>query len=222
MRSILALIVALALGSCSSVPVTESFKSSYTPPVQLHLINVSTLPSHEEKVLKIPIIGVVDDDMADNIELLFQSVDGSTKKIVIEIDSPGGSVSSGMRISRVIENSTLPVTCVVDGQASSMAFFILQSCQIRVMTERSILMAHEPSVSTIFQGKSSDWERFGKDLGKMLEILGNAMSHHMASRLNISYQEFRERIRDTEYWMDVEEAFKINAIDKSVKLIKDI
>lgn len=131
-------------------------------------------------------------------------------KIILELDTPGGEVFSGMALGKAIENSKAPVTCVVDGMAASMGFYLLQSCDVRVMTRRSLLMAHGPSGGG--RGNGGDMA----ELSELLLKLEHAMVEHMARRMNLSAKEFTERIHKADWWFTNEDALFWGAIDYQV------
>lgn len=64
---------------------------------------------------------------------------------VVLINSPGGSVAVGQKILDQLNLERLmgtKIICVVDGLAASMAFEILTTCDVRLATDRSILLFH--------------------------------------------------------------------------------
>jgi ATP-dependent protease ClpP protease subunit len=90
----------------------------------------------------------IDSEVAEQTVAIFTMINAEPDRfpaVLFEINSPGGSVA-GFRIAKALEDSEVPVVCVVDGLAASMAFYILQSCDTRLMTGHSLLMAHEPSM----------------------------------------------------------------------------
>jgi ATP-dependent protease ClpP protease subunit len=137
--------------------------------------------------------------------------DGSIKAVLLEINSPGGLIDEGILISKAIERSKTPVHCLVDGEADSMAFYVLQSCKTRMMTKRSMLMLHGPSISTDqFSGQFGDWYNYAV----RLKVLQRAIIEHMCSRMNITADQMEERIKDgKEWWMNWQEAKDVKAID---------
>lgn len=143
------------------------------------------------------------------------SAQSNVMAVVLEINSPGGDVEWGFRLAKAIERTPQPVICVVDGMAASMAFYILQSCTTRVMTERSVLMAHEPWSAAIVMGQEKDWEKVATNTVATLKALGRAICRHMARRMNISYDGFLAMVADgREWWMDMTEASKYGAVDE--------
>lgn len=79
------------------------------------------------------------------IEDIHILVNTNKEPINIIITSPGGSAFAGFAIIRAIRYAKrhgVKVVGSVYGQAMSMAFFILQCCDERVMGELCVLMAH--------------------------------------------------------------------------------
>jgi ATP-dependent protease ClpP protease subunit len=170
------------------------------------------------KVAEVPFTTAVTPDAVVAAIARINAVQNNHDIILMEINSPGGAVWSGVELSKVIERSRIPVVCVVDGMAASMGYYLLQSCHVRVMSKRSILMIHEPSI-TSFGGNNPGQLQ---DLTKRLRALSRAMVEHMALRLLISADELEERIRRTDYWLDWQEAVEIGAVDFTVDRYSDV
>jgi len=133
------------------------------------------------------------------------------KNVLVRIQSPGGSVFAGFDMARDIEESNVPVICVVDQYAASMAFYILQACDVRVMTDRSIIMGHQ--VATSSQGQ------LNRHLSTISELiaLDSAMAHFITAKSKMTYDEYQKAIAGgMELWMDVGAAKKNGFIDFSV------
>jgi len=130
---------------------------------------------------------------------------------LVEINTPGGSVFAGLEMARAIETTRHPVVCIVDGMAASMGLYILQSCDIRLMTERSLLMGHEPS--TAARGNRTSILKEVEFLSK----LNFVMATHIVRRMNISVDKYLSLIaNDTELWLTADEALAIKAVDYKV------
>lgn len=142
-------------------------------------------------------------------------------EILLEINTPGGSVSDGFELSKAIEESKAPVTCVVDMDAESMGFYILQSCDYRMMTKRSKLMAHEPALGGMFHGQPSQWQA----IANMMKAEAEAMAEHCIHRTKISLKEYHEKTDGSQMWFfNHTEALKRGVIDcvaASVKSVHD-
>lgn len=134
--------------------------------------------------------------------------------IVIRIDSPGGIVPEGMRLAKAIEDSRAPVYCIVDGMAASMAFYILQSCNHRIMTRRSSLMVHEPST---VRDQRGNWQDF-MAIVVYLRTLGNGMASHECRRLVISQEDCESHFQlGQEWWLGWMDALKVGAVDTVIE-----
>ena len=133
------------------------------------------------------------------------------RPFVVVFDSPGGSVRWGEKMSAAIERSPVPVICVVDGMAASMGFYILQSCDVRVMTTRSLLMGHEPASAT--QGQPSEMSR----MADLLQKLSRAMAYHITRKSRMTVADYLEKVSGgKEFWLTVEDASFYGFIDYSV------
>jgi ATP-dependent protease ClpP protease subunit len=139
--------------------------------------------------------------------------------ILLEIDSVGGSVQSGFLMTKMVEESPVPVYCIVDGKAASMAFYVLQGCKLRFMTARSTLTVHEPAqVLPSGRGTRQDYM---KD-AERLRTLNISMSYFWSRRLNISREEFLRRIDDKDWVMSAPEAFGVKAVDQVVMTVDQV
>jgi len=128
--------------------------------------------------------------------------------ITIFIDSPGGSVVSGMYLANVIKNFHKPTVCVVSF-AASMAFAITQACTERYVMASSVMMQHQMSMGV------------ENNLGKMQEMVrfGTTLSHEgnkfQADRIGMSEDAFATRVMN-DWWLFGKEAVKENVADKVV------
>jgi ATP-dependent protease ClpP protease subunit len=174
----------------------------------------ASAPAPAPVVARIHLTGPISDQMAAAFE---QALAGATEHaavaVLIVIDSPGGEVDAGRRISRDIENSPVPVTCVVDGEADSMAFYVLQSCSVRAMTARSVLMTHE--VVQLIVGPVLFTAEELENLVAATRAESEALFHHCSSRLRVSPAEYKRRTRrGRRWWMTAAEALRVGAVDE--------
>lgn len=163
-------------------------------------------------VPKITFDAAVDQDSVETTEaMMAAAVANGAKAIVIEWNTPGGSVGAGIHLSKAIEQSPVPVVCVVDGMSASMGFYLLQSCQVRMMTKRSMLMAHQPALSGGSEGGREEDFQTMADLMKALTI---AMIEHMIHRMNVPFEVMEKKIMGgKQWWMNWKEALATGAID---------
>lgn len=166
----------------------------------------------------IKLTGEIDQNKASDIVYLIKEAnDQKAKGIIMEIDSPGGSVPDGYDIVKAMEESEIPVKCVVDFEAASMAFYILQACQERVMTKRSVAMAHELRLSGLFSGLPNEW----KAVAEMMAAMQEALIQHCIKKMNVTSEEFRERTDGgKQWWFSYKDALKYGAIDEAVDNVK--
>ncbi len=142
-------------------------------------------------------------------------VSGGAKVVVFRINSYGGSVRAGLDFIQAVDEARkrgVRTECVVDYKAMSMGFVFLQAaCDVRIMTTRSILLAHSAS---------SDFDRgtaveIANELA-YLQALDRAMSELSAARLFISVEEYRAKTTGRDWTMTWEEALDVGAIDRVV------
>jgi len=146
--------------------------------------------------------------------LLQSALEAGAEAVVIEWNSPGGQVDAGFALAKTIEAMPIPVICVVDAEAASMAYYILQSCHQRLMTKRSALLIHQPSLAGSFSGNDKDWA----NIAERLRVLGRAMIEHCSARTKVSADFMASKVADgKDWWLDWREALHIGAVDGVVR-----
>lgn len=161
---------------------------------------------------------VNEDSRAKLIAELDQVNKDGASVIVLEINTPGGIIDEGFEMTKAIENSKAPVQCIVDGMAASMGFYILQGCSTRIMTTRSLLMAHEPATGGGIGGQPDVFKTMWTRLTKLWEVMARFEVH----RMKISAKELLEKTsHGQEWWIDCDEAKQIGAVDVVVDSVND-
>lgn len=159
------------------------------------------------------------DSVSSAISWISSAEKAGSTVFVLELNTPGGSVPAGFELAKKIEEAKVPVVCVVDGMAASMGFYILQSCPLRVMTARSMLMIHEPSLSAEMSGPPNDWDAVTEALKAMRE----AMAYHCNRRLTTTIQEYHAKTDGGKaWWFSWVDAKKYHAIDLVVNNIGEV
>ena len=159
------------------------------------------------------ITGPIEDQMANLIvaQLLFLEAENPEKDINIYINSPGGSVTSGMSIYDTMSYIKPDISTLCIGQASSMGAILLTggSKGKRFALPNSRVMIHQPLGG--FQGQATDIEIHAQEILKIRTKLYEILSHH-------SGQEIDKVSKDTERdnFMSGEEAVKYGLIDKVI------
>jgi ATP-dependent protease ClpP protease subunit len=140
--------------------------------------------------------------------------------IVLEINSYGGSIDDGLVLAKAIERSRIPVVCVVDGEAHSMASYILEACPKRAMTKRSLLMIHQPIIPAhVGGGQLNQW----KSSYEYILVLTKAFSEHYGLHMQLSSAEIFQRIDGGKCWyLGWEDALKFHAVDLVVDSFNEI
>src|SRR5215210_4669528 len=155
----------------------------------------------------------INDDVANIIiaQLLFLEADNPERDIHLYINSPGGSVSSGLAMYDTIQYLKSPVNTICMGLAASMGAFLLAAGRKgkRHALPHSRIMIHQPSGGA--QGTAADIEIQAKEIlylrGKMNEL--------MAKHTGQTVQQI-ERDMDRDRFMSADEAKAYGIIDNVI------
>ena len=159
------------------------------------------------------ITGPIEDHMANLVvaQLLFLEAENPEKDINIYINSPGGSVTSGMSIYDTMSYIKPDISTLCIGQASSMGAILLTGGTKgkRFALPNSRIMIHQPLGG--FQGQATDIEIHTQEILKIRTKLNEILSHH-------SGKDIEKVTQDTERdnFMSGEEAVKYGLIDKVI------
>jgi ATP-dependent Clp protease protease subunit len=156
----------------------------------------------------------IDDDVANLViaQLLFLEAEDPEKDISLYINSPGGSVTSGLAIYDTMRYVRPAVTTICLGQAASMAAWLLASGAAgkRMALPNSRIMIHQPMGGV--QGQASDIEIHAREILKLRERMNEILAEHTGKPLT-------QIAADTErdYHMSGEEALAYGLVDKVVR-----
>lgn len=119
----------------------------------------------------------VDNNTAEDIirKLWYLELTAPGKPIYFLINSPGGSVDSGMAIWDQVKMISSPITTIVTGLAASMGS-ILSLCaspKCRFATPNARIMIHQPMIGGTIQGQASDLEIQAREMLKTRSTLVN-------------------------------------------------
>ena len=158
----------------------------------------------------------INDDVASLIisELLYlDSI--SSDDIYIYINSPGGSITSGLAIYDTINFISSKVNTVCVGLAASMASFILAAgTGLRYALPHSEIMIHQPYGG--IEGVVSDIDIQAKRLIRTKNQMNRLLS--ILTNQNI---EKIENDTERDYYMNADEALEYHIIDEIIKKKKD-
>lgn len=126
------------------------------------------------------LVGPINDAVANVVvaQLLFLESENPDKDIFLYINSPGGSISSGMAIYDTMQFIKPNVSTLCIGMAASMGAFLLQAGAKgkRFALPNSTVMIHQPLGG--FQGQATDIEIHAKYILSLRERLYAIMSEH--------------------------------------------
>jgi ATP-dependent Clp protease protease subunit len=157
------------------------------------------------------LVGPVNDVTANLVvaQLLFLESENPDKDIHFYINSPGGSVTSGLSIYDTMQFIKPDVSTLCIGQAASMGAFLLTAGAKgkRYCLPNSRVMIHQPSAG--FQGQASDIEIHAKEILFTKQRLNEMMAKHTGQPI-----ERIERDSDRDNFLSAKEAMDYGIIDK--------
>ena len=174
-------------------------------------------------MLKDRIIFITDqvaDPMANTIiaQLLFLESEDPDKDIHMYINSPGGSVTSGMAIYDTMQYIKPDVATICMGQTSSMAAVLLAAGakDKRYALPHSRIMIHQLLGGA--QGQATDIDIHAREILKIRDTLNRILADHTGTDI--------KRIRkdtDRDFFMDSRQTKEYGIIDKVIhkREIKD-
>jgi len=178
----------------------------------------------EEKILdsrRIFLSAQVDNTTAFEVikKLWYLELKEPGKPILFIINSPGGSVDSGLAIWDQVKMISSPVTTLVTGLAASMGS-ILSLCaqpKRRFATPNSRIMIHQPMIAGVIQGQATDLDIQAKEMLK---------THHKLINMYVEATgksfEVIEKAIDRDTWMSAKEAMEFGLLDGIVSSYKEL
>lgn len=162
--------------------------------------------------------GTVFDQMATLVtaQLLFLESENPKKEISMYINSPGGSVTSGLSIYDTMRYIKCQVSTLVVGQAASMGSLLLAAGEkgMRFALPNSRIMVHQPSGG--IQGQATDISIHAQEMLDTKARLNKIYSDHTGQPIK-RVQSALERDR----FMTPDEAKEWGLIDEIVESRKD-
>ncbi len=157
--------------------------------------------------------GPIEDNMASLIvaQLLFLESENTEKNIYIYINSPGGTVHSGLAIYDTIQYVKPKVSTLCVGMAASAASLILMSGAkgMRYALPHSKIMIHQPIGG--FRGQATDIQIHAKDILDTKHLLNKLYAHHTGQKV-----QYVEESMERDNYMNPEVALKFGLIDKVI------
>lgn len=158
--------------------------------------------------------GEVNDASASLIvaQLLFLESEDPDKDIYLYINSPGGSITSGMAIYDTMNYIKPDVSTICMGMAASMGSFLLSSGAKgkRYALPNAEIMIHQPLGG--FQGQATDFDIHARRILKIKENLNKILSENTGKPLE---QIKKDVERDN--FMEAKEACEYGLVDKVIE-----
>jgi ATP-dependent Clp protease protease subunit len=143
---------------------------------------------------------------------LFLESDDPDKEINFYINSPGGSVYSGMAIYDTMQHVKCDVSTVCFGIAASMAAVLLCAGKKgkRFCLPHSRILIHQPLGG--FQGQAADIDIQAKEILKIREELNVILADHTGQNVEKIQQD-----TDRDYYMTSSQAVEYGIVDSVMK-----
>lgn len=158
----------------------------------------------------------VNDVVANSIiaQMLFLAADDPEKDISLYINSPGGSITSGMAIYDTMQYIKPDVSTICVGMAASMGAFLLTAGAIgkRYALPNSEVMIHQPLGGA--EGQASDIAIRAARIIKMRDKLNGILADRSGQPISRI-----EKDTDRDYFMSAAEAKEYGLVDKVIEKI---
>jgi ATP-dependent Clp protease protease subunit len=160
------------------------------------------------------LVGPIEDHTANLVvaQLLYLESENPDKDIHLYVNTPGGTVNSGLAIYDTMQFVRPDVSTVCIGQAASMGAVILSggAADKRFALPHSRVMIHQPWGG--FQGQATDIDIHAREILEMRERLNQILSRHTGRELGV-VKEDTER----DNFMGGDQAVKYGIIDRVIE-----
>ena len=155
----------------------------------------------------------IDDNVSNSIvaQLLFLEAENPEKDITLYINSPGGSITSGMAIYDTMQYIKPDVSTVCIGMAASMGAFLLAAGEKgkRYALPNSEVMIHQPLGGA--QGQATEIEIAARRILALKDKLNMILAERTGQSL-----ETLQRDTERDNFMSAEKAIEYGLIDKVI------
>jgi len=149
-----------------------------------------------------------------NDEDLLEQLNGFRgRRIVVPINSFGGSVMEGTAIYNILLGRTEDVEARIIGYAMSMGSAISQAADTVRMPENGYFMIHNPW--TVAIGDSRDMDQ----AGQLLEMMAGDLAKMYVRKTNLPLDDVRDMMNE-ETWLNGERALALGFIDELTEGVK--
>jgi ATP-dependent Clp protease protease subunit len=163
---------------------------------------------------RIIFIGMAIDDNVANLviaQMLFLQMEDANKDIHMYINSPGGSVTSGLAIYDTMQFVKCDVATYCVGQAASMGALLLCAGTKgkRSTLPNSRILIHQPSGG--IEGAAEDISRHAKEVLRLRDKINELLAQHTGQKL-----EKLQKDSDRDYFMSAIEAKEYGLLDEVI------
>jgi ATP-dependent Clp protease protease subunit len=156
----------------------------------------------------------IDDNIANLIiaQLLFLEAENPEKDISVYINSPGGSITSGLAIYDTMQYVKPDIQTICLGQAASMAAVLLAAGKKgkRYALPNSRVLIHQPWLQGL-GGQATDIDIHAKDILRQRQRLNEILANHTGQAID-------KIMRDTDrdYILQAQEAVDYGLVDQVI------
>lgn len=191
-----------------------------------HLVTALTPNIIEERPMNVAVMDVysrlmmdriiflgypINDEVANIVtaQLLFLDSTDRTRDINMYVNSPGGSVYSGLGVYDTMQYVTPDIATICIGIAASMACVLLAAGTKgkRAALKHARVMMHQPSGA--IGGQASDIEITVGEIRKLKRELYEVISNHSGKSVDVIEKDF-----DRDHWMTAAESKEYGLVDE--------
>lgn len=169
---------------------------------------------------RIIILGTpINDDVANAViaQMLFLEADNPDKDIQLYINSPGGSVSSGLGIYDIMQFVKCDVATTCIGLAASMGSLLLNAGAKgkRYILPHARVMLHQPHIMGGLSGQASDIEIAANEMLNTKKRLTEIYAAHTGKDYDTL-----DKAMDRDFYLSANQALEWGIVDHVVKVRK--
>ena len=155
------------------------------------------------------------DDTVSNLiiaQMLFLEAENPEKDIWLYVNSPGGSVTSGLAIYDAMQYVKPDVATICIGQAASMAAVLLAAGKKgkRYALPNSRVIIHQP-LGYGLQGQATDIDIHARDIMKMKQRINTILANHTGQATDRI-----DKDTDRDYILQASEAVEYGLVDQVI------
>jgi ATP-dependent Clp protease protease subunit len=156
----------------------------------------------------------IDDTVANLViaQMLFLAAEDPQRDISLYINSPGGSISSGLAILDTMRFVEPDIVTICVGQAASMGAVLLAagSKGKRYSLPHSRILIHQPSMSGL-AGQATDIDIYAREILRMREILNQLLADCTGQPVDKISRDV-----DRDYILEPQQALEYGMIDRVI------